>query len=90
MQPPTLPPADQQLDINIEPPTEAEVEKAIKSLEKNKSAGLDNIPAEILKADINSSVHMLQGLLTKIWQQEDIPSEWREGIQSLSYLRKET
>ena len=32
MEPPILPPANQELDISCEPPTRAEVEKAIKSL----------------------------------------------------------
>ena len=80
MEPPILPPANQELDISCEPPTRAEVEKAIKSLKNNKSAGPDNIPAEVLKADISTSVNMLHGLLIKIWDQEYIPSEWREGI----------
>ena len=78
--PPILPPSRQELDLCCEKPTEAEIEKAFKSLENNKSAGPDNIPAELLKADINTSVHMLHGLLTKIWEQECIPSEWKEGI----------
>ena len=80
MEPPILPPAKQEIDISCEPPTRAEVEKAIKSLKNNKSAGPDNIPAEVLKADISASVNMLHGLLIKIWDQEYIPSEWREGI----------
>ena len=80
MEPPILPPANQELDVNCEPPTWAEVEKAIKSLKNNKSAGLDNIPAEVLKADISTSVNMLHGLLIKIWDQGYIRSEWREGI----------
>ena len=45
MEPQILPPANQELDISCEPPTRAEVEKAIKSLKNNKSAGPDNIPA---------------------------------------------
>jgi len=79
MEPPVLPAANQELDISCEPLTRAEVEKAIKSLTNNKSAGPDNIPAEVLRADISTSVNMLHGL-TKIWDQEYIPSEWREGI----------
>ena len=80
MEPLLLPSANQEIDMSCEPPTRAEVEKAIKSLKNNKSAGPDNIPAEVLKADISASVNMLHGLLIKIWDQEYIPSEWREGI----------
>ena len=46
----------------------------------NKAAGPDNIPAEVLRADISTSVNMLHGLLLKIWDQEYISSEWRVGI----------
>ena len=70
MEPPILPPANQELDISCESPTKIEVEKAIKSLRNNKAAGPDNIPAEVLKADISISVNMLHGLLIKIWDQE--------------------
>ena len=80
MEPPILPPANQELDIACEPPTRTEVEKAIKSLKNNKAAGPDNIPAEVLRADVTTSVKMLHVLLIRIWDQEYIPSEWREGI----------
>jgi len=64
--PPTLPPSDQELDINCEPPTETEIKKAIKSLKNNKAAGPDDIPAELLRADIDTSVHMPHGFIGKI------------------------
>ena len=78
--PPILPPSTQEIDICSEPPTEAEIEKAIESLKNNKSAGPDNIPEELLKADIYTAEHTLHGLRTKIWEQECIPSEWKEEI----------
>ena len=56
------------------------LKKEIKSLKNNKAAGPDNIPAEILRANICTSVNVLHGLLIKIWDQEYLPSEWREGI----------
>ena len=33
-----------------------------------------------MKADISTSVNMPHGHLIKIWDQEYIPSEWREGV----------
>lgn len=33
-----------------------------------------------MRADISTSVNILHGLLIKIWDQEYLPSEWREGI----------
>ena len=56
------------------------MKKEIKSLKNNKAAGPDNIPAEVLRANICTSVNVLHGLLIKIWDQEYIPSEWREEI----------
>ena len=50
----------------------------MKSLKNHKAAGPDDIPAELLKADIDTSVHMLHGLIGKIWDQESVPSEWKE------------
>lgn len=50
--------------------------KAIKQLRNGKSAGPDTIPAEALKADEVTTVEMLY---QNIWEEEDIPSEWKEG-----------
>jgi len=40
-------------------------------------AGPDDIPAEALKVNIYSSVEILYPLLTKIWEKEEVPSDWR-------------
>ena len=44
--PPDIPPAANQLAVSINPPTKAEVSKAIKSLKSGKAAGPDSIPPE--------------------------------------------
>lgn len=46
----------------------------------NVKSGPENIPVAALKADIVSSVNMLHSLFSKIWEEELVPSEWREGI----------
>ena len=48
-------------------------------LKKNKSPGPDNIPAEILKADINTITEMLYELIGLIWEEEMVPMDWKEG-----------
>ena len=48
-------------------------------MKNGKVAGPDGIPAEALKADVNSSVEMLYSLFEEIWEKEDIPAEWKEG-----------
>ena len=42
-----------------------------------KVAGPDGIPAEALKADVNTSVEMLYSLFEEIWEKEEIPAEWK-------------
>ena len=36
-------------------------------------------PAEAIKADIETSTEILHDLFGKIWEQEEIPTEWKEG-----------
>ena len=44
-----------------------------------KSAGPDNIPAEALKTAIETSLELLHPLFDKIWEEEEVPIEWKEG-----------
>ena len=48
-----IPPSD-PLDIDWEAPNLIEIKEAIRSLKNNKAAGPDNIPAEVIKADIDT------------------------------------
>ena len=77
--PPDIPPPTKLLDINTNPPSKAEISKAIKSLKSGKAAGPDGIPPEALKADVQTSTEMLHPLLSKIWEQEQVPEEWKRG-----------
>ena len=79
-EPPDIPPAETDLPINCDPPTNAEVKKAITSLKNGKAAGPDDIPAEAIKADLETATQMLHSLFSKIWEREEIPAEWKEGI----------
>ena len=38
------------------------------------------IPAEALKADINAATDILHNLFAKIWDEEKVPADWREGL----------
>ncbi|KAK7095834.1 hypothetical protein V1264_005198 [Littorina saxatilis] len=77
--PPDIPPANGDLFINCNAPTKEEISQAIKQLRNGKAAGPDSIPAEALKADLATSVEMLYPLFFKIWEEEQVPSEWKEG-----------
>lgn len=48
-------------------------------MKNGKAAGPDNIPAEALKADTDTSVKMLHPLFEKIWETEEVPADWKEG-----------
>ena len=73
-----IPPSD-PLDIDCEAPNLMEIKEAIKSLKNNKAAGPDNIPAEVIKADIDTSAKAFLPLITKIWNDELCPEDWKNG-----------
>ena len=45
-----------------------------------KSPGLDQVTAEMLKADPHKSCNVLKQLYDAVWQEEMVPSMWKEGI----------
>ena len=51
-----------------------EVEAALKSLEKGKSAGVDNIPSELVQAGGEAMIDMLLIICNKIWQTGEWPT----------------
>ncbi|KAK2179617.1 hypothetical protein NP493_480g03044 [Ridgeia piscesae] len=77
--PPDITPAEEVLQIICERPSKAEIAKAIHHMKRGKASGPDKIPAEAIKADIETSTEILHDLLGKIWEQEEIPTEWKEG-----------
>ena len=77
--PPTIAEAERDLDINCDKPTKEEIVRAIKRMKNGKAAGPDGIPAEALKADVETTAAMLLPLFEKIWNMEEIPADWKEG-----------
>ncbi|XP_066265878.1 uncharacterized protein [Branchiostoma lanceolatum] len=80
-----IPPADSELPINVGKPAKVEIKKAIMSLRNGKGLhiacnGVFQGPPASLKADIVSSVNMLHSLISRIWDEEQVPAGWREGI----------
>ena len=55
-EPADLPPVPDDLNIDTSPPTEAEVRNAIKAMKSGKAPGVDSIHAEMLKADLSTSI----------------------------------
>ena len=61
-------------------PSAAEVELAIDKLKSHKSPGIDQIPAELIKAEGRTICLEIHKLITSIWKKEKLPEEWKESI----------
>ena len=51
-----------------------EAEAAVESLKKGKSAGVDNIPSELVQAGGETMIDMLLIICNKIWQTGEWPT----------------
>ena len=61
-------------------PSDGEVERAIKKLKSHKSPGIDQIPAELIKAGDRPLRCAIHKLVISIWNKEELPEEWKELI----------
>jgi len=57
-------------------PSASEVELAIDKLKSHKSPGIDQIPAELIKARGRTICLEIHKLITSIWKKEKLPEEW--------------
>ncbi|XP_030834415.1 uncharacterized protein LOC115921255 [Strongylocentrotus purpuratus] len=73
--------------LDVHPPTNndsypilrEEVEAAVKSLKKGKSAGVDNISSQLVQAGGEAMIDMLLIICNKIWQTREWPSPWTQS-----------
>jgi hypothetical protein len=56
-----------QLQVSVRIPSKREVIYAIKSMKNKRAAGLDKIPADILKLNSSKAADMLLPLFQEIW-----------------------
>ena len=71
---------DTLINVNAAKSSKEEIEKAIKSKRvANLRGRQDGIPAEILKEDFSTSTQMLYEIYEKIWEDESIPEDRKEG-----------
>ena len=68
------------LDIDISPPSEQEVRSATKNLKNGKACGIDQIHAEMLKADLDISTKILTTFFRFVWDSNVIPEDWMKGL----------
>jgi hypothetical protein len=74
-----------QMDIHtaeplVPEPSLVEVNIAIGKLERYKSPGTDNIPAELIKAGGETLYSEIHRLICCIWNKEELPQQWKESI----------
>ena len=62
------------------PILESEVEAAIQALKMGKSAGIDNIPAEVIKAGGHIVIQIMLDICNKIWETGIWPSDWTKSM----------
>ena len=61
-------------------PSAFDVELPIGNLKSHKSPGIDEIPAEMVKAGVGTTCGEIRNLITSIWKKEKLPEEWKESI----------
>ena len=73
-------PSSELLDIDTEPPSVEKVKRAIKALKEGKTPGIDQVYAEMLKADEQTTATVLTDILRDIWESEEAPLSWKTGL----------
>ena len=65
---------------DLQPILRKEVEIAVASLKKGKSAGVDNIPAELVQAGGETMKDVLMEICNRIWRTGERPSPWTQSL----------
>ena len=68
-----------ELNVNTDQISTWEVENSIRKLKNNKSAGMDRIPAELLKSGGSILKNKLQMLCNSCWERKSVPQDWKKG-----------
>ena len=57
-----------------------EMDAAVQSLKKGKSAGVDNIAAELFQAGGEAVITALTKICNKVWQEGELPTPWTQFL----------
>ena len=68
------------LEPLVPEPSAFEFELAIEKLKNYKSRGIDQIPAELIKAGCRTIFFEIHKLIISIWNKEELPDEWKGSI----------
>jgi hypothetical protein len=61
-------------------PSASEVEVATGKLKRHKSSGVDQIPAELIKAGEETLRSEIHKLIKLIWNKQELPHQWKESV----------
>jgi hypothetical protein len=67
-------------DPLVPEPSAFEFEMAVEKLKRYKSPGIDQIPAELIKAGGSKICSEIHKLINSIWIKEELPDQWKESI----------
>jgi hypothetical protein len=56
------------------------IKRALQQIKNGKSPGIDNIPLEILKLNMETTARMLKPLFQEIRQNDKLPLDWKKGL----------
>ena len=65
---------------DLQPILREEVEIAVASLKKGKSAGVDNIPAELVQAGGETMIDLLTEICNRIWRTGEWSTPWTQSL----------
>ena len=77
---PTVLPGPHSTNQDDFPILREEVESAVRSLKTGKSAGVDNIPAELLQAGGEAMIDALHVICSRIWETGEWPTVWTQSL----------
>jgi len=69
-----------EIEIDTSEPSRDEVRKAIGHLKNGKAPGIDNIQAELLKADVGYATTKVKEIIDIVWRDEKTTRKWRKGL----------
>ena len=73
-------------ELLVPEPSAFELELANEKLKSHKSPGIDQIPAEFIKAGGRTICSEIHKLIISIWNKEKLLEEWKEGINHCTCL----
>jgi hypothetical protein len=65
-------------ELFVPEPNASEVEVATGKLKSYKSPGVDQIPAELIQAGVETLRSEIRKLIKLIWNKEELPHQWKE------------